>query len=170
MKYQISKIQSAFTICSAMCSRSAKISGIENNLASDAVEANTMKAYVTDLMQEAAQTLTQLSGANGYKAESMGSRAIIDTRPFQVFEGSNEMLYTQIYEMVQKLMIRSKEMNFADFLKGIGNLQINMPSRTDIGMDSNSLTLGPLQKKSPSGTTTLGRLALSHVILIKHSR
>lgn len=116
VKYQISKIQSAFTICSAMCSRSSIISGIENNLAAAAVEANTMKAYVTDLMQESAQTLTQLSGANGYKAESMGSRATIDARPFQVFEGSNEMLYTQIYEMVQKLMIRQKTMNLSDFL------------------------------------------------------
>jgi hypothetical protein len=92
-------------------------SGIENNLASAAVEANSMKAHITDLMQESAQTLTQLSGANGYKAESIGTRGIVDSRPFQIFEGSNEMLYTQISEIVLKLMNRQKEMNLSGFLK-----------------------------------------------------
>jgi alkylation response protein AidB-like acyl-CoA dehydrogenase len=118
VKHQIAKIQSAFTICSAMCSRSAVHSGIGNNLASEAVEANSMKAYITDLMQESAQTLAQLSGANGYKTESFGSRGIVDSRPFQIFEGSNEMLYTQISEMVMRLMNRQKTMNLSAFLKG----------------------------------------------------
>jgi alkylation response protein AidB-like acyl-CoA dehydrogenase len=74
VRHQIGRIQSAFTVSSAMCARSAVHSGIENNLASNSVEANSMKAHVTDLMQESAQTLTQLNGANGYKAESVGSR------------------------------------------------------------------------------------------------
>ncbi|MCD4730356.1 MAG: acyl-CoA/acyl-ACP dehydrogenase [Bacteroidales bacterium] len=117
VKHQISRIQSAFTICSALCSRSATHSGIENNLAAEAVEANSMKAYVTDLMQESAQILTQLCGANGYKAENVGSRGIIDSRPFRIFEGSNEMLYTQISEMALKMMGRQKIMNLSEFLK-----------------------------------------------------
>ncbi|MBN2738424.1 MAG: acyl-CoA/acyl-ACP dehydrogenase [Spirochaetales bacterium] len=117
VKHQIAKIQSAFTIGSAMCSRSVAYSGIENNLASAAVEANSMKAYITDLMQESAQVMTQLSGANGYKAESMGIRGIVDSRPFQIFEGANDMLYTQISEIVLKLMNRQKEMNLSAFLK-----------------------------------------------------
>ena len=116
VKHQIAKIQSAFAICSAMCHRSAEHSGIENNMASDAVEANSMKAYITDLMQESAQTLTQLKGASGYKAESLGARGIVDSRPFQIFEGSNEMLYTQISETVTKLMTRTKTMNLYNFL------------------------------------------------------
>jgi acyl-CoA dehydrogenase len=117
VQHQISRIQSAYTISSAMCSRSAEYSSIHSNLDSDAIEANSIKAYVTDLMQESAQTLTQLSGANGYKAESIGMRAIIDSRPFQIFEGSNDMLYTQISEMVIRLMQRERKMNFAEFLK-----------------------------------------------------
>ncbi len=117
VRHQVSRIQSAFTISSAMCSRSAGFSGIENNLADSAVEANSMKAYITDLMQESAQTLTQLKGANGYKTESVGVRGIVDSRPFQIFEGSNEMLYTQISEMVLKLMGRKKIVNLSAFLK-----------------------------------------------------
>lgn len=117
VRHQIARIQSAFTVSSAMCSRSSEASGIEHDLTGATVEANTMKAYVTELMQESAQTLTQLYGANGYKEESIASRGIIDSRPFQVFEGSNEMLYTQISEMVVKQMRRLKTMNLASFLK-----------------------------------------------------
>jgi len=117
VRHQIGRVQSAFTVSSAMCARSAVHSGIENNLASDSIEANSMKAHVTDLMQESAQTLTQLNGANGYKAESVGSRGIVDSRPFQIFEGANDMLYTQISEMVLKLMGNQKTMNLSEFLK-----------------------------------------------------
>jgi len=116
VQHQISRIQSAFTVCSAMCIRSSACSSINHNLATSTIEANSMKAYVTDLMQESAQILTQLSGANGYKAESIGTRGIVDSRPFQIFEGSNEMLYSQISDMILKLMINQKTMNLSEFL------------------------------------------------------
>ncbi|WP_103866187.1 acyl-CoA dehydrogenase family protein [Aquimarina sp. I32.4] len=117
IQYQISRVQSSFTIASAMCFRSSNHSGIENDLANEGVEANTMKAYITDLMQEAAQTLTQLSGSKGYHMENIGGRGIMDSRAFQIFEGSNEMLYTQITEIISKLMKRKKEFNIYNFLK-----------------------------------------------------
>lgn len=117
VQFQISQIQSAFTVVSAMCFRSSSVSSIENDLSAEGIEANSMKAYVTDLMQESSQTFTQLSGANGYRMSNIGGRGIMDSRAFQIFEGSNEMLYTQIGEMVTKLMKRKKELNIYSFLK-----------------------------------------------------
>lgn len=117
VQHQISRIQSAYTISSAMCVRSTACSGIAHNVAGSAVEANSFKAYITDLMQESAQIVTQLLGANGYKAESIGARGIIDSRPFQIFEGSNEMLYTQITETVLKSMAKLKTLNLIDYLQ-----------------------------------------------------
>lgn len=117
VQYQISRIQSAYTIASAMCFRSSKISGIENDLSNKGIEANTMKAFVTDLMQESAQNATQLFGSTGYKMENIAGRGILDSRSFQIFEGSNEMLYTQIAEMISKMMRRKKEFNIYKFLK-----------------------------------------------------
>lgn len=116
IQFQLSKIQSAYTICSAMCVRSSKISGIEHNLASEGLEANSMKAVVTDLMQESAQILTQVSGAKGYQTSHVGGRGIMDSRPFQIFEGSNEMLYAQISEIIVRQMKKQKESNLFDFL------------------------------------------------------
>lgn len=118
VQFQLSRIQSAYTICSAMCHRSSHISGIDHNLATEGIEANAMKALVTDLMQESAQLCLQVSGANGYKISHIAGRGIVDSRPFQIFEGSNEMLYTQIAEMILKQMRRGKESNLAAFLGG----------------------------------------------------
>jgi alkylation response protein AidB-like acyl-CoA dehydrogenase len=116
VQFQISRIQSAYTICSAMCAHSSEISGIQHNLATEGLEANTMKAVVTDLMQESAQLLVQLSGANGYRTTHIGGRGIMDSRPFQIFEGSNEMLYNQTAEMITRTMKKQKQSNLFDFL------------------------------------------------------
>lgn len=117
IQFQLSRIQSAYTICSAMCARSSNISGIAHNLASEGLEANSMKAVVTDLMQESSQILVQVSGAKGYRTSHIGGRGIMDSRPFQIFEGSNEMLYSQIAEMVTRQMKKQKQTHLFDFLK-----------------------------------------------------
>ncbi len=117
IQFQISRIQSAYTICSAMCAKSSEISGIDHNLATRGLEANSMKAVVTDLMQESAQILVQLSGANGYRISHIGGRGIMDSRPFQIFEGSNEMLYAQIADIITRQMKKEKQLNLFDFLK-----------------------------------------------------
>ena len=116
VQFQLSRIQSAYTICSAMCARSSAISGIQYNLASEGLEANTMKALVTDLMQESAQLCLQVSGANGYKISHIAGRGIVDSRPFQIFEGSNEMLYTQVADMLLRKMKKAKMENLFEFL------------------------------------------------------
>ncbi len=108
VQFQIAQMQSAFTICAAMCRHSSLISGIEENLAGLAVQANSMKTRITDLMQKAAHTTMQLMGAQGFHIESLGSRTIMDSRPFQIFEGPNEMLYSQISEAVVKEVSRKK--------------------------------------------------------------
>jgi len=116
VQFSISRMQSAYTICSAMCAKSSEISGIAHNLATEGMEANTMKAVVTDLMQECSQLLVQLSGANGYRISHIGGRGIMDSRPFQIFEGSNEMLYAQIAEIITRSMKKQKQLHLFDFL------------------------------------------------------
>ncbi len=116
VQYQISKLQSFFTLSSAMCARSTIVSGIDKDVSGSGIHANSMKAFVTDMMQEAAQILVQLSGAKGYRMSHIGGRGIMDSRPFQIFEGSNEMLYTQISEGILKDMKKKKTDNLRDYL------------------------------------------------------
>jgi hypothetical protein len=69
-------------------------------------------------MQEAAQSATQLVGAQAYKLNHIAGRGITDSRPFQIFEGSNDILYAQISESLVKMMKKAKESNLFQFLKG----------------------------------------------------
>ena len=116
VRFQLSRIQAAYTLASGMCAHSSSMSGIAFDVAGEGVQANSMKALVTDLMQESAQICVQLSGSSGYKIDHIAGRGIVDSRPFQIFEGSNEMLYTQISEILVKQMKKQKVTNFSEFL------------------------------------------------------
>jgi len=117
VQQRLASIQSAFTITSAICAHSSDNAGVEIDLAPHGLKANSVKTVVTDLMQEAAQQLFQLVGAKAYKQNHIAGRAIVDSRPFQIFEGSNDILYAQVSEAVVKLMKQAKESNLFQFLK-----------------------------------------------------
>jgi len=118
VQHRLSRLQANFTICSAFCQRSGEIAGVENDLSSLGLEANITKSVTADMMQESAQSLLQLVGAKGYKLNHIAGRSVVDSRPFQIFEGSNDILYHQIAESVLKLMKTSKVKNLYEFLKG----------------------------------------------------
>jgi len=118
VQQRLSRLQANFTICSAFCLKSAEIAGTENNLSSLGFEANVIKTVTSDMMQDSAQSLLQLVGAKGYKLNHIAGRSVVDSRPFQIFEGSNDILYQQIADSVLKLMKSAKERSFYHFLKG----------------------------------------------------
>lgn len=117
VQQRLAKLQASYTICSAMCANSGEKAGVENDLSPHGFEANSVKSVVTDLMQEAAQSATQLVGAQAYKLNHIAGRGITDSRPFQIFEGSNDILYAQITESLVKMMKKTKESNLFQFLK-----------------------------------------------------
>ena len=115
---RLSRLQANYTICSAFCLKSSEIAGTENDLSAFGLEANVVKTFTSDLMQESAQSLLQLVGAKGYKINHFAGRSLVDSRPFQIFEGSNDILYHQIADSVLKMMKATKNNNFYQFLKG----------------------------------------------------
>lgn len=117
VKERLAKLQSYFTISSAMsCFTSTNVPLGKNTSRMD-VAANSIKSVVTDYMQEASQSLLQLVGAKGYRLDHIAGRSVVDSRPFQIFEGSNDILYQQISESILKMMRKSKETNLYKFLK-----------------------------------------------------
>ncbi len=116
VKARINKLQSYFTVCSAMCSFTSINVPLNRNTARMDVEANSIKSVVTDYMQRASQSLLQLTGAKGYRLDHIAGRSTVDSRPFQIFEGSNDILYQQISESVLKMMRKLKSSNLYEFL------------------------------------------------------
>jgi alkylation response protein AidB-like acyl-CoA dehydrogenase len=117
VRERISKLQSYFTTVSALCTYTAEKARMTVDLFRDDLQANTIKTIVTDYMQEAAQSLLQLVGAKGYRLDHIAGRAVVDSRPFQIFEGSNDILYQQISESVVKAMRATKMTNLYQYFK-----------------------------------------------------
>lgn len=117
VQHRLTQLQANFTICSAFCLKSGEIAGIENDLSPLGLEANIIKSVTSDMMQESAQSLLQLVGAKGYQLNHIAGRSLVDSRPFQIFEGSNDILYHQIAESVLKQMKTAKELNLSRFFK-----------------------------------------------------
>ncbi len=117
VQQRIARLQSAYTVCSAMCLNSSKKAALDRDLSGLGLEANAVKTYLTDLMQAAAQSLLQLVGAKGYRLNHIAGRALVDSRPFQIFEGSNDILYIQIGETIRKQMHKAKQNNLYAFLR-----------------------------------------------------
>lgn len=126
---RLSRLQAYYTITSAMCANTSQISDINVDLSARGFEANSIKTVVTDFMQEAAQSATQLFGAGAYKLNHIAGRSVVDSRPFQIFEGSNDILYAQISESFVKMMKKSQESNMFRFLKNF-----DLTSRTALFM------------------------------------
>ncbi len=117
VQQRLARLQASYTITSAMCAYSSHRAGLEHELSSAGLVANSMKSLATDLMQESAQSLVQLVGAKAYRFSHIGGRGIVDSRPFQIFEGSNDILYAQISESVVKRMKKAREQNLFQFLR-----------------------------------------------------
>jgi hypothetical protein len=156
-------MQASYTICSAMCASGSRKAGIENDLSSDGFEANSIKTIVTDLMQEAAQSATQLIGAQAYKLNHIAGRGIIDSRPFQIFEGSNDILYAQISESLIKMMKNAKESNLFQFLKNF-RLTSKAADRLKIPLDLR-ISMDLPQRKLVELGQVLGRLVSSEKVI-----
>lgn len=160
---RLARIQAAYTACSAMCLHTSEYAGLENNLAGSTVPANSTKAVITDLMQASAQSLLQLMGGKGYKLDHIAGRALIDSRPFQIFEGSNDVLYQQISEAVLKQMRKMKETNLYQFLSDFDHTERAADYFTD--MLDFDVDLKMPQRKLVELGRALGRVVTMEMII-----
>ena len=117
VKGRLARLQSFVTGTAAMCLATSETAGVERNLFGESLRANAFKTVVTDWMQEAAQSFLQLAGAQGYRDDHLAGRSLVDSRPYQIFEGSNDILYQQVTESVVKAMRRLKEADLGAYLR-----------------------------------------------------
>lgn len=116
VKERLAKLQSYFTVSSAMSFYTSENVPLEQDASKMDLAANSIKSVVTDYMHSAAQSFLQLVGAKGYRLDHLAGRSLVDSRPFQIFEGSNDILYQQISESAIKMMKKMKITNMYDFL------------------------------------------------------
>jgi alkylation response protein AidB-like acyl-CoA dehydrogenase len=113
---RIARLQAAVTNCAALCLDTSENAGMGVDLSGESLKANAFKTTVSDWMQEASQSLLQLVGGQGYRSDHIAGRSTADSRPFQIFEGSNDILYQQVTESVIKGMRKVKETHLGRYL------------------------------------------------------
>jgi alkylation response protein AidB-like acyl-CoA dehydrogenase len=163
VQHRLAGLQASYTICSAMCAWASKRAGIGNDLSASGLEANAIKTVASDLMQEAAQSATQLIGAQAYKLNHIAGRAILDSRPFQIFEGSNDILYSQITENLVRMMKTVRESNLYRFLKSFrltSGAADRLRSRLNFDLDP-----GLPQRRMVELGKILGRIISSEMVI-----
>lgn len=103
VQHRLAGIQAASTICS--CALSYVAAMLDAHEAPepflDILIANIIKVTTTDLLQASAQSAVQLRGGQGFRKDHYTGKAFVDSRPFQIFEGSNDVLYEAIAAQLQ---------------------------------------------------------------------
>ncbi len=117
VRARLARLQAFVTGTAAMCMETAGTAGVDRDLFGESLKANAFKTVVTDWMQEASQSFLQLSGATGYREDHRAGQAVVDSRPYQIFEGSNDILYQQVTESVVKTMRRLKQADLGAHLR-----------------------------------------------------
>ncbi len=117
VRARLARIQAQITSCAALCLDTSENAGVDLDLTRIGMKANAFKTSVTDWMQDASQSFLQLMGGQGYRSDHLAGRATVDSRPFQIFEGSNDILYQQITETVAKAMRKMKSEGLGDYLR-----------------------------------------------------
>ncbi len=109
IKYELDEIKNRMLasklLYNFVCDTISPIKSVSNYL----LEANIVKALGSELAYEAAKNAQKLLGAKGFEAGHEISNIAIDIRPFTIFEGPNDMLYADIFDIFSKQNSIEKE-------------------------------------------------------------
>jgi alkylation response protein AidB-like acyl-CoA dehydrogenase len=98
VQHRLAGMQAISTICSSTCSYVGSLLDAHESQEPfiEMLAANVVKVTTSDLLQMSAQSAVQLYGGHGFRKDHFVGKAFVDTRPFQIFEGSNDVLYEAI--------------------------------------------------------------------------
>ncbi len=116
VRARIARLQGQWACASALSLWGSEHAGLDVDLSRCAQSAGSIKAVASDYLHESAQSLLQLVGAKGYALDHVAGRAVVDSRPFQIFEGSNDVLYAQLGAKVADQMRRAGTNNVREQL------------------------------------------------------
>jgi alkylation response protein AidB-like acyl-CoA dehydrogenase len=98
VQYRLAMMQAARTICGAAAAYAGAL--LDAHEAPEPfiemLVANIIKVTTSDLLQLSAHSGVQLRGGQGFRKDHYTGKAFVDSRPFQIFEGSNDVLYEAI--------------------------------------------------------------------------
>lgn len=135
---RVARIQGQLALVSALSLYATEHASATADLSREAVAANSTKTVSSDYMHESSQSLLQLVGAKGYATDHIAGRSVADARPFQIFEGPNDVLYTQIGSKTLETLRKHKSTDLgarlrADYPEGVEIAKLGAELDVSIG-------------------------------------
>lgn len=118
VQYRIKRIAAGKTISKALLSYVSRYNDFRETLTDNFFEAQAIKTLSTDKMLESALNYQQICGGDGYRYDAPGNSAayaLLDSRVYTVFDGTNDLLNQQIAEYCIE---QSKGGTVTQFLSG----------------------------------------------------
>lgn len=117
VKFRLETLEMWRNLCFLLFEHSIINVDVYQSVADKTLLANVYKVVVSELMLKASHSLQQIYGGMGYRRYGFPERAFADSRPFQILDGSNDILFAQIASFVMKKKYASKVIQFSEFLE-----------------------------------------------------
>jgi alkylation response protein AidB-like acyl-CoA dehydrogenase len=163
VREKLRMIQAGYTVSKAMCVYTSDNVTLEESVSGEVIMANSIKALVTDFMQASADAYLQLTGADGYRNDHVAGQSYVDSRPFRIFEGPNDVLYDQVTKKVLKIANKNDFDTFREYAEFAPQLQ-HLPKELD-----NSLDIQLNGEMAQARRINLGQI-VAHLIAFSHTK
>jgi alkylation response protein AidB-like acyl-CoA dehydrogenase len=100
VQYRLSGLRGYQQVNQSLWHFTGEWSDLNNDVSGDQVLANASKVVSSEGLQAAADSAVQVFAAAAYKRNHIVGRAFTDSRPFQIFEGSNDVLQENTYDVL----------------------------------------------------------------------
>ena len=100
VQFKLSDLRGMYEVTHSLSRFSGAWMDTHPDITGDNTLANTAKIICTETMSMASDAALQLFASAAYKKNHIVGRGFVDSRPFRIFEGVNEVLDESIYEMI----------------------------------------------------------------------
>lgn len=155
VKYKLKLLSANKTITKALFVYLKNKTDFREVLLDHFFEAQAIKVLATDKMLESALNYQQLSGGEGYRRNSPSNNAayaLLDSRVYTIFDGTNDLLSQQIAEFCVK---ESKDGNVVKFLSEFEKTKIGI---THVNLDLSVLNNNNTQEERVMNGQIISRI------------
>ncbi|MEO0869028.1 MAG: acyl-CoA dehydrogenase family protein, partial [Cyanobacteria bacterium J06642_11] len=117
-QFRLEHLRAWKDLCLVLFEYSIQHVNVYQSVADKTLLADFYKVLISEIMLKASHSLQQLHGGMGYRRLGFPERAFADSRPFQILDGSNDILLVQIAWLILKALKTSNADDFPRFLSG----------------------------------------------------
>jgi alkylation response protein AidB-like acyl-CoA dehydrogenase len=100
VQYRLESLQGMYALNHALWQFTGQWMDGHADISSDYTLVNAAKLVCSETIQTASDSALQLFASAAFKRNHLVGRAYVDTRPFQIFEGSNDVLDENLYDTI----------------------------------------------------------------------